>query len=159
MEPAGELLFAYDVRYEAASDQGGSGKLLEVERPTLFETPFASGQPRLWPRGDPRRRRLPDQFSRFLEVLTERHEVARNRERVLSGERWTPLEPTLPRRIAERMMKRVMSVLRDARHGGTVIFVPTENAKEPSREDPYIALIYSSSPKIPSSDSPAQLRR
>jgi DisA bacterial checkpoint controller nucleotide-binding len=40
------------------------------------------------------------------------------------------------------MMKRVISVLRDARHGGTVIFVPTENAGEPSREHPYIDLRY-----------------
>jgi hypothetical protein len=40
------------------------------------------------------------------------------------------------------MMKRVISVLRDARHGGTVIFVPTENAGEPSSEHPYIDLRY-----------------
>jgi hypothetical protein len=85
---------------------------------------------------------LPDQFSRFLEELTERHELARNRARELSGERWAPLEPTLVLRIAERMMKRVISVLRDARHGGTVIFVPQENAGEPSNEHPYIDLRY-----------------
>ena len=34
-------------------------------------------------------------------------------------------------------MKRVISVLRDARHGGTVLFIPLENAGEPSREHPY----------------------
>jgi hypothetical protein len=85
---------------------------------------------------------LPGQFSRLLEGLTERHEVARNRARELSGERWVPLEPTLPRRIAERMMKRVISVLRDARHGGTVIFVPLENTGDLSREHPYIDLRY-----------------
>jgi hypothetical protein len=38
------------------------------------------------------------------------------------------------------MMRRVISVLRDARHGGTVIFVPTEGVGEPSDEDPYIDL-------------------
>jgi hypothetical protein len=85
---------------------------------------------------------LPEQFRRFLEELTERHEVARYRARKLSGERWAPLEPTLPLRIAERMMKRVISVLRDARHGGTVIFVPQENAGEPSSQHPYIDLRY-----------------
>src|ERR687898_2330647 len=85
---------------------------------------------------------LPGQFSRLLEEFTERHEVARNRALELSGERWAPLEPTLRRRITERMMKRVISVLRDARHGGTVIFVPTENAEGPSGEDPYIDLRY-----------------
>src|SRR5215204_943749 len=85
---------------------------------------------------------LPGQFSRLLEEFTERHEAARNRARELSGERWAPLEPSLPRRITERMMKRVISVLRDARHGGTVIFVPHENTGDLSREHPYIDLRY-----------------
>jgi len=50
------------------------------------------------------------------------------------------------------MMKRVISVLRDARHGGTVIFVPSENnAGEPSGEHPYIDLRY------PFAESPARL--
>jgi hypothetical protein len=53
---------------------------------------------------------LPGQFSRLLEEFTERHELARNRAREISGESWAPLEPTLPRRITERMMKRVISV-------------------------------------------------
>ena len=86
---------------------------------------------------------LPGQFSRFLEELTERHEAARRRARELSGEEWATLEPTLPHEIARRMMKRVVSVLRDARHGGTVIFVsPSENAGELPREHPYIDLRY-----------------
>jgi hypothetical protein len=85
---------------------------------------------------------LPGQFSRLLEELVERHEVARKRGRELSGESWAPLEPSLPRRITERMMKRVTSVLRDARHGGTVIFIPLKNAGDFSREHPYIDLRY-----------------
>jgi hypothetical protein len=94
---------------------------------------------------------LPGQFSGLLEELVERHKVARNRARELSGERWAPLEPTLPHRITQRMMKRVISVLREARHGGTVIFIPLENAVEPSRQDPYIDLRYRFA------DSPARL--
>jgi hypothetical protein len=85
---------------------------------------------------------LPGQFSRLLEEFVERHEAARNRARELSSERWAPLEPTLPHRITRRMMKRVISVLRDARHGGTVLFIPLENAGEPSSEHPYIDLRY-----------------
>jgi hypothetical protein len=94
---------------------------------------------------------LPGQFSRLLEDIVERHEDARDRARELSGERWAPLEPILPRRITERMMKRVVSVLRDARHGGTVAFVPPVNAVVPSREHPYIDLRY------PFADERAQL--
>ena len=85
---------------------------------------------------------LPGQFSGFLEELAQRHEAARNRARELSGEVWASLESTLPLRITERMMKRVISVLRDARHGGTVIFVPLENTGDLSREHPYIDLRY-----------------
>ena len=33
-------------------------------------------------------------------------------------------------------------MLRDARHGGTVIFVPSESTVEPSSEHPYIDLGY-----------------
>jgi hypothetical protein len=93
----------------------------------------------------------PGQFSGFLEELVQRHKAARNRARERSGERWAPLDPTLPLRIAERMMKRVISVLRDARHGGTVLFVTSGSAKEPSREHPYIDLRY------PFEDGPARL--
>jgi hypothetical protein len=85
---------------------------------------------------------LPNEFSGFRGGLMERHEAAANRARELSGETWATLDPALPRRIAERMMKRVISVLRDARHGGTIIFVPDENARNVSAEDPYIDLKY-----------------
>jgi len=74
---------------------------------------------------------LPGQFSRLLEEFVERHEVARNRALELSGERWAPLDPTLPLRIAERMMKRVISVVRDARHGVTLVFVPRRTPGNP----------------------------
>ena len=93
---------------------------------------------------------LPGQFSGFLEELVKRHGAARDRARELSDERWAPLEPTLPNRIARRMMRRVVSVLRDARHGGTVIFVPSESAGDPSRGAPNIDLRY------PFADGPAR---
>ena len=94
---------------------------------------------------------LPDQFSGLQEELMKRHEAARNRAGELSGESWALLEPTLPRRISERMMKRVISMLRDARHGGTIIFVPEENAGDLSAKDPCIDLKY----RFP--DGPQQL--
>jgi hypothetical protein len=85
---------------------------------------------------------LPDEFSGFRDVLMERHETAARRRRERSGEAWAPLEPTLPRRVSERMMKRVISVLRAARHGGTIIFVPFENGADLGTEDPYVDLKY-----------------
>ena len=94
---------------------------------------------------------LPDQFSGFLEELTERHVAARNRAHSLSGEWWAPLEPSFAHRIAERAMKRVISVLRDARHGGTVIFIPHVNTDELTSGHPFIDLRYSFA------DDPARL--
>jgi len=85
---------------------------------------------------------LPGQFSGLLEELAQRHKAARNRALEHSSEGWAPLEPTLPHRITRRMMKRVISVLREARHGGTVIFIPLEPAGEYSSELPYIDLRY-----------------
>jgi hypothetical protein len=94
---------------------------------------------------------LPGQFSGLLNEFVERHEAARSRARELSGERWAPLEPALPLRVTERMMRRVVSVLRDARHGGTVIFVPPENDAEGSGGAlSYIDLRY------PFADNPAR---
>ena len=48
VEHAGESLSAYEVRYDADGGRGGTGRLLEVRRSTLFETPFAYGQLRLF---------------------------------------------------------------------------------------------------------------
>jgi putative transposase len=48
MEHAGEPLSAYKVVYEANGGCGRYGRLLEVKKPTLFGSPFASDQLRLF---------------------------------------------------------------------------------------------------------------
>lgn len=50
MKHAGRSLSAYEVAYDAGSSGGsnGAGRLLEVSKPTLFETPFAPDQLRLF---------------------------------------------------------------------------------------------------------------
>lgn len=53
VEHAGEPLSAYEVTYDATSGRGGAGRLLEVKKATLFETPFAPGQMRLFGLGEP----------------------------------------------------------------------------------------------------------
>ena len=47
-EHAGEPLSAYEVAYDADGGRGRTGRLLEVRKPTLFETPFVAGQMRLF---------------------------------------------------------------------------------------------------------------
>ena len=48
VEHAGEPLSAYEVAYEAEGGRRGTGRLLEVKKATLFETPFAPDQMRLF---------------------------------------------------------------------------------------------------------------
>jgi hypothetical protein len=48
VEHAGEPLSAYEVDYEVDGGRGGSGRLLDVRKPILFETTFASDQMRLF---------------------------------------------------------------------------------------------------------------
>lgn len=81
---------------------------------------------------------LPERFADFREELMARHARARG----ASTAPWAPLESNLPREISERMMKRVIALLRAARHGGTIIFVPMESAGDLCTDDPYIDLKY-----------------
>jgi len=85
---------------------------------------------------------LPVEFSEFSERLMDRHEAARRCACELTGERWASLEPTVARRIAERMMKRVIAMLREARHGGTIIFVPAASVEVLYGTEPAIDLKY-----------------
>jgi len=85
---------------------------------------------------------LPSEFAGFRAELMQRHAAARGRATEFGGERWATLDATLPRRIAERMTKRVISVLRDSRHGGTIVFLPPEYVGRTSDDDAYIDLKY-----------------
>jgi hypothetical protein len=78
---------------------------------------------------------LPELFIAFRGALVGRHEAARVRARELLGEKWAMLEPSLPRRITERLHKRVVALLREAHQGGTLLFIPEAVL---SREIPYI---------------------
>lgn len=95
---------------------------------------------------------MPAEFTRVMGELNGLHEAARERAFEQSGERWAPLEPDLTRRISERMLKRVVSVVSDARHGGTVIFLPSEKLDEICGSDPYVDV------KYPFMEGPARVR-
>ena len=68
-------------------------------------------------------------FARMGEELLRLHEESRL-EAEARGEAWAPLDPELPRMIARRMYLRLFSALSEARHGATVVNVPTGRAKE-----------------------------
>jgi hypothetical protein len=70
------------------------------------------------------------------------HEAAREEALRSLGEAWPPLEPELDRRIAERKLKRVISVARESRHGGTLIFIPRDMTGDLCGENPYMEVKY-----------------
>ena len=72
---------------------------------------------------------LPDLFAPVRAELVELHEEAR-REAASVGETWASLDPDLSRKVAQQMFRRLVSTVRDARHGGTIIIVPPERAGE-----------------------------
>jgi hypothetical protein len=72
---------------------------------------------------------LPDLFAPVRAELVELHEEAR-REAAAAGESWAPMDPDLPRKVAQQMVKRLVSTVRGARHGGTVVVVPPFRAEE-----------------------------
>jgi hypothetical protein len=72
---------------------------------------------------------LPELFAPVRAELVELHEEAR-REAAAAGGPWAPLDPDLARKVAQQMAKRLVSTVRGARHGGTIVIVPPSRAEE-----------------------------
>jgi hypothetical protein len=62
--------------------------------------------------------------ARFAHV---RAEIAAEHERAVAGQ-GVPLDPGVARKISQQMFKRVIAILREAHHGGTLLMVPEERA-------------------------------
>ena len=77
---------------------------------------------------------LPESFAPVRAELMELHQEARRRAK----EPWSPLGDNLTRLIGQHTVRRVISVLRDARHGGTIVFVPPELTEDFSGENRYV---------------------
>ena len=78
---------------------------------------------------------LPEGFAAVRAELMELHQEARRR----AGEPWAPLDEDLTRMIGQHTVRRVISVLKDSRHGGMVVFIPPELTEEFSGENRYVA--------------------
>ena len=77
---------------------------------------------------------LPESFASVRAELMELHESARKQ----AHEPWAPLDADLTRMIGQHAIRRVISVLRDSHHGGTLIFVPPERTEEFSDDNRYV---------------------
>jgi hypothetical protein len=85
---------------------------------------------------------LPERFLPFRDELVARHQAAAKKAVKNGGPKWAELDPELPRRISERMMKRVIAMLRAAHHGGTIVFIPTEDSADLGGSEAYLEIKY-----------------
>ncbi len=77
---------------------------------------------------------LPARFASLRQEIFEDHERARLEAKVP----WRTLDADVVKRVSQQMVKRVITTMRDARHGGTVLFLPPEEA----HRTPFLALKY-----------------
>ena len=77
---------------------------------------------------------LAESYAQVRDELSRLHEKAR----VEAGGIWAPLDPDLTRTIGQRTSKRIVSMMRNDRHGGTILFVPTEVVGELSGANRYV---------------------
>lgn len=65
---------------------------------------------------------LPATFADMREELLALHREARER----ASSRWADLDPDVTRMIAQHMVRRMIALIRNAHHGGMVVFLPPE---------------------------------
>lgn len=92
---------------------------------------------------------MPGTFAPVREELEDLHRAARERARVEEGASWAPLDPDLTHSVGQHALRRIISVVRDSRHGGTLLFVPPELTDDLSDENPYVNLKYRYEPGEP----------
>ncbi len=77
-------------------------------------------------------------FAESAEELGEIHRTARTK----SGVAWAELDPMLVKIIATHMMRRMISAVRSAAHGGTIVIIPPEMATECCGTNQFINVKY-----------------
>lgn len=81
---------------------------------------------------------FPASFAPARADLWALHIAARDQ----AGGKWAKLDPDIVRRIAQQVDRRVISAIRNSRHGGTLIFLPRELIAEFSAENRYMTIKY-----------------
>jgi hypothetical protein len=81
---------------------------------------------------------LPASFTPARNRLFELHREAREVE----GKFWAMLDESFIAILAQQVYKRIVSIMRNLHHGGTLILIPHERATELALENPYIDIKY-----------------
>jgi len=88
---------------------------------------------------------LAESFAAERTELWEMHEAARSR-----AERpWADLDPKFSRFVYQQVARRIISLIRNSHHGGMIVYLPSEAARDISATDHYISLKYRFSEEEP----------
>lgn len=73
---------------------------------------------------------------------SSRAEMFKLHEQAYHGRESIPLDPNLTRAVSQQTVKRLISTIQDARHGGTIVFIPHDRAESWTHETAPIRLKY-----------------
>jgi sensor domain DACNV-containing protein len=77
-------------------------------------------------------------FAVHRDELWAMHQEARQQ----FGDSWAPIDPAFPVILGQNLLRRVISLVRNYRHGGTLLVVPTERTEELKGPNPFLNIKY-----------------
>jgi len=81
---------------------------------------------------------LSESFASVRSEMWELHEAARAK----AGKPWATLHPDLGKAIAQQVVRRIISVIRNTRHGGTLVYIPSEMSRGILAENRFMTIKY-----------------
>jgi hypothetical protein len=81
---------------------------------------------------------LPASFASVRSRLWELHMAARD----AAKKPWTDLDPGIVKTIAQQVVRRIISSVRNSGHGGTILVIPPEMVEQVIEENPYLSIEY-----------------
>ncbi|HEY6871712.1 MAG TPA: hypothetical protein VI298_03175 [Geobacteraceae bacterium] len=81
---------------------------------------------------------LSESFASVRSEMWELHEAARGR----AGKPWATLDPDFGRIVGQQVVRRIISVIRNSHHGGTLVYLPPEMGHDILAENRYMTIKY-----------------
>jgi hypothetical protein len=81
---------------------------------------------------------LPGSFAPVRSRLWELHLA----DRAVAKKHWANLNPSIVKTIAQHVVKRIISSVRNSGHGGTILVIPPEMVDQVFEENPYLSIEY-----------------
>lgn len=81
---------------------------------------------------------LSESFATVRAEMRELHEAAR----ALAGKPWAILHPDFGKILAQQVVRRIISLVRNSRHGGILVYLPPEIERETLAENRFLSIKY-----------------